>query len=63
MYPFKMIGRYEDDDEEIVGGDDENDCMYKLIELQDVHGNLVWYSTYYDEDYIDGYYIGDIDEE
>ena len=63
MYPFKMIGRYEDDDEEIVGGDDENDCMYKLIELQDVYGNLVWYSTYYDEDYVDGYYIGDIDEE
>lgn len=58
LYPWKMVGRYTDDEEVIVGGFDEEDCMYKLCELQDKHGAMVWYSGYSDEDYVDGEYIG-----
>ena len=32
--------------------------MYKLIELQEKHGELTWYSGVCDEDYVDGEYIG-----
>lgn len=58
IYPWKMVGRYADDEEIIVGGNDEEDCMYELIEKQKQHGNLVWYSGVTDEDYVDGEYIG-----
>ena len=58
IYNWKMIGRYEDDTELIVGGSNEEDCMYKLIDRQEKHGNLVWYSGCCDEDYADGQYIG-----
>lgn len=58
IYPRKMVGRYADDEEIIVGGNDEEDCMYELIEKQKQHGNLVWYSGVTDEDYVDGEYIG-----
>ena len=58
IYPWKMIGRYADDEEIYVGGQDEEDCMYELIEKQKQHGNLVWYSGVTDEDYVDGEYIG-----
>lgn len=34
IYPWKMIGRYADDEEIIVGGNDEEDCMCELIEKQ-----------------------------
>jgi hypothetical protein len=53
-----MVGRYADDEEIIVGGNDEEDCMCELIEKQKQHGNLVWYSGVTDEDYVDGEYIG-----
>lgn len=56
--PWKMIGRYADDEEIYVGGQDEEDCIYELIEKQKQHGNLVWYSGVTDEDYVDGEYIG-----
>lgn len=51
LTPFKMIGRYEDGEEIIVGGSDEADCMCELIDLQEKHGKLVWYSEMCDEDY------------
>lgn len=57
-YPWKMVGRYEDDYETEVGGNNEEDCMGKLIDLQEKHGNLVWYSGLCDEDYEAGEYIG-----
>lgn len=56
--PWKMVGRYEDDEEIVVGGCDEEDCMYKLIKLTEKHGRLVWYSGVCDEDYEAGEYIG-----
>lgn len=56
--PWKMIGRYEDDEEIIVDGGSEEECMWKLCNLIDKHSNLVWYSGYSDEDYVDGEYIG-----
>ena len=41
LYPWKMIGRYEDGQEIIVNGNDEEDCMYKLCSLQEKHGYKV----------------------
>ena len=41
-----------------ISGSGEDDCMYKLIRLQDNHGELTWYSGYEDEDYSGGEYIG-----
>lgn len=58
LWPWKMVGTYEDDYEAEVGGEDEADCMYKLIELTEKHGDLTWYSGFSDEDYADGEYIG-----
>ena len=58
LYPWKMVGRYEDDEEIVVGGFDEEDCMDKLCQLQEKHGALTWYSGYCNEDYENGEYIG-----
>lgn len=58
LYPWKMVGRYIDDAEIIVNGNDESDCMKRLIDLQNYHGKLTWYSGYSDEDYVNGEYIG-----
>lgn len=58
IYAWKMVGCYEDGTELVVGGVDEEDCMYKLIQQQESSGNLEWYSGYCDEDYADGEYIG-----
>ena len=49
---------YTDDEEITVSGFNEEDCMYKLIDLQEKHGALTWYSGINDEDYVDGEYIG-----
>ena len=57
-FPWKMVGRYADDEEIYVGGYDEADCMCKLIDKQEKHGELTWYSSVNDEDYVDGEYIG-----
>lgn len=40
LTPYKMVGRYADDEEIIVGGNDEEDCMYKLIAKQESTENL-----------------------
>ena len=58
LTPWKMIGRYTDDEEITVSGFSEEECMYKLIDLQEKHGALTWYSGINDEDYVDGEYIG-----
>ena len=58
LTPWKMVGRFEDDEEIVVGGNSEEDCMEKLIELEDKHGRLTWYSGYCDDDYANGEYIG-----
>lgn len=57
-WPWKMVGRYADEDEIEVVGFGEEDCMTKLIELQEKHGELTWYSGYCDEDYANDEYIG-----
>lgn len=41
-----------------VGGNDEEDCMQRLIDLQEKHGDLTWYSGYVDQDYAAGEYVG-----
>lgn len=41
-----------------MGGNDEEDCMQRLIDLQEKHGDLTWYSGYVDQDYATGEYIG-----
>lgn len=57
-WPWKMVARYADEEEIEVGGYDEEDCMTKLIDLEEKHGELTWYSGYNDEDYANGEYIG-----
>lgn len=58
LYPWKMCGRYEDDFEITVGGNSESDCMWRLCNLEERHGNLTWYSGFCNEDYVDGEYVG-----
>lgn len=58
LEPFRMCGRFADDFEVTVGGNDENDCMDKLFDMMEKHGKLIWYSGYVDEDYAGGEYIG-----
>lgn len=58
LYPWKMAATYEDGEEIEMGGNSEEDCMQKLIDLQDKHGNMTWYSGVTDEDYANGEYIG-----
>lgn len=57
-YPWKMVGRYADDEVVTVGGSSEEDCMEKLAALEKKHGELTWYSGVSDEDYAFGEYIG-----
>lgn len=57
-YPWMMVGRYADDEEITVGGYSEEDCLGKLIDFQDKHGELTWYSGVSDEDYVAGEYVG-----
>lgn len=58
LYPWKMCGEFADGFEITVGGNDEGDCIWYLNQYTDQHGELVWYSGYCDEDYVDGEYIG-----
>ena len=58
LEPFRMCGRFVDDFEVTVGSNDESDCMEKLGELTEQHGELVWYSGYVDEDHAEGGEIG-----
>lgn len=58
LMPWKMVGRYADDEEIYVDGFDEEDCMYKLCKLQEKHGEITWYSGVNDLDYVDGEYVG-----
>lgn len=58
LTPWKIIGEYADGDTIIVGGFNEDDCMGKLLDLQNKHGELLFYSGYEDEDYVSGEYIG-----
>ena len=55
--PWKMIAKYADGEEIYVGGQDEEDCMYKLIAKQEKHGELVWYSGVCDDNYVCGEYV------
>ena len=54
----EFAGKYTDGFSVTVGGNDEEDCMQRLIDLQEKHGDLTWYSGYEDQDYSAGEYIG-----
>lgn len=56
--PWRICGEYKDGFIVTVGGNNEEDCMQRLIDLQEKHGDLTWYSGYYDQDYEAGEYIG-----
>ena len=58
FYPWKMLGGYEDGSEITVNGNDEADCMQRLIDLQEKHGALEYYTGVCDEYYISGEYTG-----
>ena len=55
---WRVCGEYKDGFTVTVGGNDEEDCMQRLIDLQEKHGDLTWYSGYVDQDYVVGEYIG-----
>ena len=57
-WPWKMVARYADSEEIEVGGNSEEDCMERLAELEEQHGEMTWYSGVSDEDYANGEYIG-----
>lgn len=57
-YPWIMVGRYADNEEITVGGYSEEDCMERLVDLEEKHGELTWYSGVSDEDYVAGEYVG-----
>lgn len=56
--PWRICGKYTDGFSVTVGGNNEEDCMQRLIDLQEKHGDLTWYSGYEDQDYSAGEYIG-----
>lgn len=58
MWPWKMVATYADGEEIEVGGHSEEDCMEKLCDLEEKHGDMTWYSGVTDEDYQSGEYIG-----
>lgn len=58
IYKWKICGKFADGFEITVGGADEYECMGKLGDLTEKHGELVWYSGYTDENYEAGEYIG-----
>jgi len=56
FYPARYLGEFEDGYSCEVGGNDIGDCLYRLTQLEDKHGQLVWYGGLNDENYIDGEY-------
>lgn len=58
MPKWKIFGEYADGFETVCGGGSEESAMYRLIELIDIHGDLVFYTGVTDEDYCAGEYIG-----
>lgn len=58
LYPFIFLAKYEDGTSLSFGGNDEDDCMYKITKAIEKHGDCVWYGGYNDEDYVAGEYIG-----
>ena len=58
LEPWRICGKYEDGFYVTVGGNNEEECIQKLSDLEEKHGSLVWYSGHQDEDYESGEYIG-----
>lgn len=56
---YKMVARYENEEEIVVGGENEEDCMAKLIELTEEYGMITWYSGYFGDEYEAGEYVGE----
>ena len=56
--PCVMIGEYADGYNVEMSGNDIGDCIYKLTQLEDSHGDLTWYGGLNDGDYVDGEYVG-----
>ena len=56
LTPWLMFGEYADGYECYKGGLNEEDCMRKLIAVENTgnHGSLVFYTGVNDEDYING---------
>lgn len=46
-----MQASYSDGYQEIIGGNSESECMERLAALEEVHGEITWYSVVTDEDY------------
>lgn len=58
-YPWVMVGEFEDGFRKEQGGNDIGDCLSRLQDLESRHGELTWYGGLYDEDYVDGEYVGE----
>lgn len=51
LFPWAMVGRFADGYTYEVSGDSEADCIEKLGNMQDKHGELEYYSGVDDDDY------------
>lgn len=51
LFPWAMVGRFADGYTCEVSGDSEADCIEKLGNMQDKHGELEYYSGVDDDDY------------
>lgn len=58
LWAWKLCVRFQDNHEAVIAGNDEEDCIVRVAAMQDLHGEVIWYSGYCDEDYVDGEYIG-----
>ena len=58
LWPYKLCVRFKDDYEVVINGNSDEDCICKMGDMQDIHGEVTWYSGYCDEDYVDGEYVG-----
>ncbi len=62
IWPWRMVGQFEDGEEIYVNGWSEEDCMGKLGNLEDEHGPLTFWSGATDENYCAGELIPEEDD-
>lgn len=51
QFPYMVEGEFADGYTYTAGGNSEGECVETLANMQDKHGELVWYSGITDEDY------------
>lgn len=57
--PYKYYARYKDGFSAYFYGSNEEDCMYRIIEFENKHGECIHYTGVTDEVYDNGEYVGE----